>query len=160
MPAFLQIDPSRCTACRLCELACSFEKFREFNPEKSCIREVVLLEEAFYIPVVCYQCDEAWCMKVCPSVALTRNRELGIIELNETRCTGCRMCTMACPFGVMFYSPEKGKVFKCDLCRGNPACARICPTKAIEYREEDLTLQRKRKIYSMKLMDAYREVQR
>jgi len=50
-------------------------------------------------------------------------------------CVGCKLCTIACPYGTVFYDPDTRKAFKCDLCGGAPACASACPTAAIEYAE-------------------------
>ena len=50
---------------------------------------------------------------------------------------GCKLCTIACPYGTMFYSPETQKAFKCNLCSGDPACATACPTQAILYEETE-----------------------
>jgi Fe-S-cluster-containing hydrogenase component 2 len=50
---------------------------------------------------------------------------------------GCKLCTIACPYGTIFYNPDTEKAFKCNLCEGSPACAEACPTAAIEYVEAD-----------------------
>jgi Fe-S-cluster-containing hydrogenase component 2 len=39
---------------------------------------------------------------------------------------------IACPFGTIFFDPPSGVAAKCDLCAGDPACAKACPTGAIE----------------------------
>ena len=52
-------------------------------------------------------------------------------------CVGCKLCTIACPYGTIFYNPDTEKAFKCNLCEGSPACAEACPTAAIEYVETD-----------------------
>jgi Fe-S-cluster-containing hydrogenase component 2 len=52
---------------------------------------------------------------------------------------GCKVCTIACPFGTVNYNQATGKVIKCDLCGGNPACAQACPTGAITYVDADWT---------------------
>jgi len=54
------------------------------------------------------------------------------------RCTGCKLCTIACPYGTMFYDGDTGKAYKCNLCGGAPACAVACPTEAITY--EDMAM--------------------
>ena len=41
------------------------------------------------------------------------------------------MCVSACPLGNMSFSPRTRKVFKCDMCGGDPQCALFCPTGAI-----------------------------
>jgi Fe-S-cluster-containing dehydrogenase component len=48
---------------------------------------------------------------------------------------GCKLCTIACPYGTVFYDPDTRKAFKCNLCGGEPACASACPTAAITYEE-------------------------
>jgi Fe-S-cluster-containing hydrogenase component 2 len=57
--------------------------------------------------------------------------------VNDAQCVGCKLCTIACPYGTIFYDAERGKAFKCDLCGGNPACAAACPTQAIVYVEDE-----------------------
>src|SRR5262249_58036894 len=53
----------------------------------------------------------------------------------DDQCVGCKLCTIACPYGTMFYNRETQKAFKCNLCGGDPACATACPTQAILYEE-------------------------
>jgi Fe-S-cluster-containing hydrogenase component 2 len=38
-----------------------------------------------------------------------------------------------CPFGAMNFNPGAKKVFKCDLCDGEPQCVRFCDMKAVDY---------------------------
>ena len=55
----------------------------------------------------------------------------------EATCVGCKVCTIACPFGTINYMADVGKVQKCDLCGGHPECAKACPTGAITYVDAD-----------------------
>ena len=55
------------------------------------------------------------------------------MEVNDSICVGCKVCTIACPFGTINYNRDTGKVIKCDLCGGDPQCAEACPTGAITY---------------------------
>ena len=52
---------------------------------------------------------------------------------------GRKVCTISCPFGTINYVQETGKVQKCDLCGGDPACATACPTGAITYTDANWT---------------------
>ena len=52
---------------------------------------------------------------------------------------GCKVCTIACPFGTVNYMADVGKVQKCDLCGGDPKCVTACPTAAITYVDADWT---------------------
>jgi carbon-monoxide dehydrogenase iron sulfur subunit len=63
----------------------------------------------------------------------------GAKEVKDDLCVGCKVCTVACPFGTVNYSQDTGKVVKCDLCGGDPACAKACPTQAITYIDADAT---------------------
>jgi Fe-S-cluster-containing hydrogenase component 2 len=49
------------------------------------------------------------------------------------RCVKCMACVAACPFGCALVDEVHDEVVKCDLCKGDPACARFCPTKALRY---------------------------
>ncbi|TAK29625.1 MAG: 4Fe-4S dicluster domain-containing protein [Chloroflexota bacterium] len=157
MGKILAIDQSKCTACRMCELACSMKTTGEFNPATSRIQLSIFDDDAFYLPVVCTQCDEAWCAEVCPSTAIRRDESVGALVVDNARCIGCRMCTMACPFGTIMYDSKQGKAIKCDNCNGEPECIPFCPTGAIRYEAVDASGAKKRKALAKQMMAA-REV--
>ncbi len=146
MQKSLLIDPAKCTSCLQCEMACSFEHTGAFNPAKSRIKVFEFEHGRRAIPYTCTQCAEAWCVQACPVDALKRNHETGAVEVHDDICVGCKVCTLACPFGTVNYSPDTGKVIKCDLCGGDPQCAEACPTAAIVYVDANLTgLERMKK---------------
>jgi carbon-monoxide dehydrogenase iron sulfur subunit len=154
----LVINEEKCTACRRCELACSMKNAGEFNPLASRITAAVFLDENFYLPVVCQQCDTPYCLEICPAGALQRNETTGAVVLDEKRCIGCRMCIMVCPFGGVDYSVAEQKVVKCDLCGGEPECVKACVWDAIEYKEvSELGLEKRKKV-ARKLQQMMREV--
>lgn len=78
-------------------------------------------------------------MHACPVEAITVNETTGAKEVNEGLCVGCKVCTIACPFGTINYNTDSGKVNKCDLCGGDPQCATACPTGAITYVDANWT---------------------
>ena len=135
----LHIDPGKCTNCLLCELACSFENEEVFNPAKSRIKVFAFHDQGRYVPYTCTQCAEAWCMSACPVDAISVDRATGAKVVSGDLCVGCKVCTIACPFGTVNYNHSTGKVIKCDLCGGEPACAAMCPTGAITYVDADWT---------------------
>ncbi len=139
MQKSLSIDPAKCTACDQCELACSYQHEGAFNPAKSRIKVFVFQDEGRNIPYTCTQCDEAWCMRVCPVDAITTDKKTGAKVVSDELCVGCKVCTIACPFGTINYNQSTGKVIKCDLCDGEPACVTACPTDAIVYIDADTT---------------------
>ncbi len=130
----LYVVPAKCIGCRTCELSCTFV---HSDPAGTLARSRVKVHdmgEETFIPVLCLQCEVAGCVKACPVAALTRNEETGAIEVDYEKCVRCMACVAACPFGNMLVEPEDGSVIKCDVCKGRPACAMFCPTKALEYK--------------------------
>jgi Fe-S-cluster-containing hydrogenase component 2 len=114
-------------------MACSYVKEGAFNPAHSLIKVFHFHDEGRYIPYTCTQCEEAWCMMACPVDAIRNDVALDRKVVLASACVGCKVCTIACPFGTINYQPHTGKVAKCDLCGGDPACAKACPTSAITY---------------------------
>jgi Fe-S-cluster-containing dehydrogenase component len=51
------------------------------------------------VPLICQQCAEPECLKVCPTGATTQD-ENGIVHVDKDLCMGCKYCIMACPYGA------------------------------------------------------------
>ncbi len=131
----LHVYPQRCTACRNCEIACSFAhpidgkagvaRIKAFGDKEGRVGHNQI--------VVCMQCEDAACVSACPANALWRNPDTGAIYLLEERCIRCHSCVAACPFGNM--RPQADEFpSKCDVCGGDPACVKFCPANALEYK--------------------------
>lgn len=135
----LAIEPIHCTGCLQCEIACSFVKEGSFNPSRSRIHVFEFREEGRQIPYTCTQCSEAWCMSACPVDAIRVDAATGAKVVFDNTCVGCKVCTIACPFGTINYHVGTGKVIKCDLCDGKPACVDACPTDALQYIDAEST---------------------
>lgn len=157
MEKVLITSPEKCTGCGTCELACSLSHEGECRPSVARVN-VFRFADGNNIPMMCFQCEDAACIAVCKPKALFRNEETGIVDINEEKCIGCRMCVMACPFGnIAFVRPYKAAK-KCDQCGGEPKCAEFCPTKAIEYVLADSAVLAKKKDFSAKMKQALQEV--
>ncbi len=128
----LHIDPQKCTGCMQCEGVCAVWCSASGNPSVSRIR-VLKWEGSLFVPMACRQCEEAPCMAVCPKEALYRDGALNRVMVDYTRCISCRMCVAACPFGAMGFDAGRQRVFKCDLCDGDPRCVRFCLPGALSY---------------------------
>ena len=133
----LQIHPEKCTGCKQCELACAWVQTGSFQPSRSVIRVHIFDEQASFAPYTCFQCDEAWCMQACPVNAIDVDEQTGAKVVIDEVCVGCKLCVIACPFGTMFFDKSGNTAAKCDLCAGDPACAKACPTAAIEVASGD-----------------------
>lgn len=133
MEKFLTVNADKCTGCRLCELVCSVMHEGVSNAAKSRIQIVKWEDEGRYIPMICKQCEDAPCKNVCPVRAISRDKDLGFLKVDYDVCIGCRSCIDICPFGAMNYNMTERKVFKCDLCGGDPQCVRFCDEKAVDF---------------------------
>lgn len=151
----LIVNPTKCTGCGACELACSMNNVGEFNPTRSRIQIVSLEPDFFRLPVVCLQCYKPSCAEICPTGAIIRDEITGIVRVSKEKCDGCRMCEEACAFGVIFFSEQEEKAVKCELCDGNPQCVHFCVTKALEFREPEAKTMNKRRALAEKLQEIY-----
>lgn len=149
----LVIKPERCVGCRTCELMCSFGHYDLFNPRMAAVTVVEYFEDALAIPIMCMQCDDAACAKVCPVGALKREDD-GFVSYNADKCIKCKMCMNACPLGNIHYSPIARKMIKCDLCGGEPMCVRYCSGDAIEL-VDDADIPDRKRSAADKLREAY-----
>ncbi len=86
----------------------------------------------FYLPRICNHCANPACVASCPSGALYKRGEDGIVLLNQERCRGWRFCVTACPYKKTYFNWGTGKSEKCILCYPRlesgqaPACFHSC----------------------------------
>ncbi len=112
---------------------------------RSRIKVVKWEHEGLYIPMSCQQCEDAPCMNACPVKAISRDEHVQYVKVDYDICIGCRSCVAICPFGAMSYNTKDKKVFKCDLCDGDPQCVRFCDRKAVDFmRSADISIDKKR----------------
>lgn len=137
-------DATRCIGCNACAVAC--KDWNDIQPgQKVQWRRVTTFEYGkaqdvglFNISLSCMHCAKPACQSVCPTGAITKRAEDGIVVVDQTKCIGCHQCFQACPFGVPQYGAD-GKMQKCDLCPDrlaagkDPACVATCPTLALHW---------------------------
>lgn len=138
---FVSVDPSKCTGCGICELACTTEK-GETSPLRSRIR-VIRMKPLFNFALACRACEDAKCVKACPEKALSQEEATGLIMVNEKKCKGCDWCVQACEHGGIEIHPETGFAVACDLCGGDPQCVEMCPDEALEVVSTDEAADKK-----------------
>lgn len=121
-----------CTGCGMCQLECSFHLLGAYNPNRSLLRIETRTENLYHFPIICNQCENAYCANVCPVKAIQRNKETGALIVDHEICVGCNLCSRYCPIEMAGVDPDLKKSVKCDLCNGDPACVKVCPTGALE----------------------------
>ncbi len=142
----LILDPLKCTGCRACEYACSFEHTGTFNPLDSRIEVSNFLEDLSFVPTLCLQCEKAYCAEVCPTSALTKNDQTGVVDFDKEKCIGCKQCIIACPWGSVKLNHNGKEIIKCDNCNGEPACVKVCKAEALTFEEvEDVVLAKQKR---------------
>ena len=86
----------------------------------------------FYLPRICNHCLNPACVASCPSGAIYKRGEDGVVLINQQICRAWRMCVTACPYKKSYYNWHSGKSEKCILCYPRleagyaPACMHSC----------------------------------
>ncbi len=149
------INPERCIGCLQCELACAVEHSATKDESLAFLEDPVPRKRVhvqagpvptFAFPNRCRHCDPAPCLQVCPTAAIYRDEEHGLVLIDEKKCIGCAMCAVVCPFDVLTFhpvpegpSPDVAVAVKCDGCvdrvsRGDtPACVEVCKVDALVF---------------------------
>lgn len=139
------IDLDRCTRCDDCVRACA----ATHNNNPRFIRHGYS-HDSYMIAHACMHCVDPVCMIGCPTGAIGRDTETGVVQINDLTCIGCSTCANSCPYDnirmaeirdkngaiVMDQNSHQPiqKATKCDLCvdqLGGPACQRACPHDAL-----------------------------
>jgi Fe-S-cluster-containing hydrogenase component 2 len=126
----LFVDLDICSKCPQCVVDCSYI----YHPHN---RGFVALLEYADFAVICHQCDEAPCVHACYRDALEKQPD-GYVKRYNLRCTSCKACTMACPFGVILPETIPYLANRCDFCLDKaeqPLCIKGCPLHAISWQE-------------------------
>jgi nitrate reductase beta subunit len=106
------------------------------DPNLAAIREKVQLSFEktfmFHLPRICEHCLNPACVSACPSGAMYKREEDGIVLVDQEGCRGWRMCVSACPYKKVYINHQSGLAEKCTFCfprieAGQPTvCAETC----------------------------------
>jgi Fe-S-cluster-containing dehydrogenase component len=137
----IYVDTDRCMNCRACETVCKLEHGLPAGPRYTMVVEIEVtkngVDKCEFLPTPCMHCGEPACEKACPTGAVSKRPEDGVVVVDKGKCIGCRECLWACPFGVPQFG-EDGKMQKCNLCLHRleegqlPACVQACCAEAIK----------------------------
>ena len=159
---------SRCSGCMACVVACQDEN--DLSGDGLGFRHVTRLERGqfpavnmSFLSLACQHCGDAPCIMVCPTGAIYKRDQDGIVDVRQELCVGCHSCALACPFGAPRYL-ENGKMTKCHFCIARvehgmePACVRVCPTKALGFGSMDNLSRQKAEKASMFFLEPLMKV--
>ena len=150
------VNTELCLGCRSCELACAVSHSVSKTllgavgeTPKPLKRIFVHGFKSKKVPISCRHCEEAPCIDACIAGAMHKTADGTVTNEGGTGiCTGCWMCVMVCPYGVIRSEQTSRTAVKCDRkCLnkdGVPACVQACPTGALQFTEVDAFSSRKR----------------
>ena len=140
----IKLDARRCIGCHACELHCQAQN--RLPAGMSLGRVLVQAERtpegrpallsAF---ATCLHCDQPWCLPACPTGAIRKDADTGLVYVEDSLCVGCRACLEVCPWSAPQWDEARAKVVKCDYCQPRreqglePACVVGCTTGALSY---------------------------
>lgn len=137
-------DLQRCVGCQTCEVVCKEWHGIPAGPVRW--RRVETFEDGVFPDVAvvhlslsCHHCERPSCVIACPTGAIRKRQEDGIVVVNRDSCLpNCQMCLRACPYQAPQFSPEDGRMQKCDFCIDRlqegkaPLCVASCPLRALD----------------------------
>ena len=137
-----------CIGCRACEMACKDKNGLPAGPR---FRRVQYIEGGTYpdvfaykVNISCNHCAEPACLPACPTGAIWKRPDNGIVDIDSTLCIGCRRCEATCPYGAPQWDPEDQVVKKCNLCVDElesgrlPYCVMACMMRVLDVGPIDL----------------------
>lgn len=126
--------PEKCDGCGDCMTACAQAKAGSDDLAHSRITITTnAITDSFEL-ALCRQCGDPKCVMNCPSGALTKDEESGLVPWDADKCVDCLLCTVGCAYGGITFNSQTAHVQKCDMCDGAPACVKACSHGALEHR--------------------------
>ena len=113
------VDINKCNGCHACQIVCKDEHVGNdwtpiAKPQPDTgqfwmeltqrVRGTVPKVKVAYRPNLCMHCDEAPCVRACPTKATFKRPSDGIVLMDFHRCIGCRFCMAACPYGARSFN--------------------------------------------------------
>lgn len=105
------IDLHKCVGCSGCDLACKSENNTpvgiNWSHHKIETTGKFPKVQYTYVPTLCNHCDDAPCVRVCPTKAMHKEDETGMTLHDADKCIGCKSCMLACPYDVISFNAKQ-----------------------------------------------------
>ena len=144
------IDTTRCMGCQTCVVSCKLSNAvpgdiywgRVVSPDGDRVYRpsgTFPNVKLAFRPELCNHCGSPACVAECPTGAMHKRDEDGVVLSDPDVCIGCGTCVQACPYGAPVLDENAKRAIKCDLCRPRiergeePLCVCSCPAEARMY---------------------------
>ena len=151
-------DSEACIGCKTCQMAC---KNKNDLPVGTLYRRVLEWENGtweksdggvmrapqdmfgYFVAISCNHCENPACVAVCPSGAMQKDPDTGIVWTDHNVCIACRSCEQSCPYGAPHYRTDLRYMTKCDFCKDrleagrDPMCVSVCALRALKWGDID-----------------------
>ena len=141
-------DMKKCAGCHACEIACR-DRNALYNVGEL-FRKVDLYEGGkfpkpwmYILSIACNHCAKPACVANCPTGAMYKDADTGLVLHDDALCIGCGTCVQTCPYHEPILMEKEGKTVaaKCDGCYAlvkegkNPVCVDACNSRVLEFGE-------------------------
>lgn len=146
------LDTQKCSGCKTCHVSCkdrkdlpasvNWRRVYEYtggdwveNADGTVDQSVY----AYYMSIGCNHCSKPACVEACPTAAMHKRTEDGLVHVATDLCIGCQNCARACPYDAPQIDPQRKVMTKCDGCYERlaegkkPSCVGSCPMRALDF---------------------------
>jgi phenylglyoxylate dehydrogenase beta subunit len=127
----IAFDAAACDGCGECMRACALTKTG--TEDRARARIQVMPAGNGHELALCRQCADPRCVAVCPAGALAKDPDGGVVAWDGSKCVDCLLCTLGCAYAGIALDAAEGRVVKCDMCGGDPACVAACDRGALRH---------------------------
>lgn len=141
------IDTAHCVGCQTCTVSCKISNEvpdgTRWNHLESLDGDVLYQPTGSFPrprlafrPMLCNHCEDPACVKHCPTGAMHKDADTGIVSVNGDVCIACGYCTWTCPYNAPSMDAQAHVMSKCTFCKDRiaaglaPYCVASCPANA------------------------------